>query len=1033
MVFESFIKYLVLKRGFTLFILSAFLFYSVYSIYKINFEVYPDISDIEVTIITEAKGFNAEEVELLITNPLERYLNTIPNISSIRSNSTIGLSLIRIVFEEDTNFYIARQLVEEKLNKINLPGNIQARLGPITSSIGEIFRYVIEGPENLPLTKLKEIQDFKIIPKLLSAKGVVDVSTFGGLEKQFQVIINPIQLEKYNLSIESISRAIHSNNEDTSENYIKIGSNRLNIKTVGKINKIEDIENIIVDNKHGVPIFIKDIAYVETSVYPPSGILGYIDKLRNIEDDSGIEGIVLMRKFENPSKTISQIKIKLNELNQELFKEGIRIHTVYDRSHMNSYVLQNVVRSIFFSILLIFITLLIFFRSYTITFLSLGSLLFSTLFCFCILNLFDISMFLISLSTINQGLIVAISAILCDGFEREFNKEKWSKEHFLHVIIKNSSQLQKPILISISFLVFTLMPVFFLDRIEGKIIKPIALTQILMLLGCLLYCIFLVPFFISLINKKYYIKTKNTFRDNLEEFYRLLLNYAFYKKREISFLLISLFLFTIFIYFRLGSGFLTEVDEGNLWIRLNLPVGINIETSKNYSDILRKEIANLDEVELVLTQVGKNNENTDFFGPNRIEILVEHKDYFSFSKNKKNKKQLIQEIKKILDFNFPGANYRITQPIIDSTMENSTGSSSDLAIFIKGYELDKLREISKKIIHEVKNIKGAVETGVEQEEKQTQIVIEIDRFGAARYGVNVEQINQIIKTAISGTEVSIVYEGEKKIDVTLKLASENKTTPSSLSKLVIPNFQNQKIPLERVANIHLRETESNIFHDSTERALIIRTDIEDRPQEGFIDELNSKILEIQKEENLLLFHFGGEYENLKRGSSRLKKVILFTLLLVFIQLTFLFKGKYHRSLFVLSNLPIPLIGGVLFLYFRNISLNISVIVGMIFLISITVMANFLYLTHILHYLETNELNFTEIINISVKKSSVFFLFIILSFIGLVPSLFGSGVTEPMSTMVIGGMLFTLIISFVTNPIFFYYLEKFFIERLRHVR
>jgi cobalt-zinc-cadmium resistance protein CzcA len=1007
--------------------------FSVYSIYNINFEVYPDISDIEVTVITEAKGLNAEEVEQLITNPLERYLNTIPNISSIRSNSTIGLSLIRIVFEEDTNFYIARQLVEEKLNKIILPKNIQARLGPITSSIGEIYRYVIEGPENLPLTKLKEIQDFKIIPKLLTAKGVVDVSTFGGLEKQFQVIINPIQLEKYNLSIESISKAIHSNNEDTSENYIKIGSNRLNIKTVGKIKKLEDIENIIVDNKHGVPLFIKDIAYVETSVYPPSGILGYIDKLRNREDDSGIEGIILMRKFENPSKTISKIKTKISELNQELSKEGIKIHTVYDRSHMNTYVLQNVLRSIFFSLLLLFFTLLIFFRSYTITFLCLGSLVFSTLFCFCILNLLDISMFLISLSTINQGLIVAISAILCDGFERQFNKEKWAKEHFLHVIIKNSEQLQKPILISISFLVFTLMPVFFLDRIEGKIIKPIALTQILMLLGCLLYCIFLVPFFISIINKKNYLKVENMFRNNLEEFYRILLNYSFYKKKQILLILISLSFLTIFIYNRLGSGFLTEVDEGNLWIRLNLPIGINMETSKNYSDIIRKEIANLDEVELVLTQVGRNNENTDYFGPNRIEILVEHKDYFSFSKNKKNKKHLIQQIKKILDSNFPGANYRITQPIIDSTMENSTGSSSDLAIFIKGYDLDKLRELAKNIVHEIKKIKGGVETGIEQEEKQTQIVIEIDRVGAARYGVNVEQINQIIKTAISGTEVSVVYEGEKKIDVILKLASENKTIPSSLSKLVIPNFQNQKIPLERVANIHLREAESNIFHDSTERALIIRTDIEDRPQEGFIRELNSKILEIQKKENFLSFHFGGEYENLKRGSSRLKIVILLTLVLVFIQLTLLFKGKFHRSFFILSNLPVPLMGGILFLYFRNISLNISVIVGMIFLISITVMANFLYLTHVLLYLDKKEFSFSEIINISVKNSSVFFLFIILSFIGLVPSLFGSGVTEPMSTIIIGGMVFSLFITLLTNPILFYHLEKFYRERLHYVR
>ncbi|MDP4204586.1 MAG: CusA/CzcA family heavy metal efflux RND transporter [Bacteroidota bacterium] len=994
--------------------------------FQLDIEAYPDISDNEVGVITQVNGLPSEEMEQQVTIPIERALNTVPGVISKRSKTIFGLSKVSLTFNDKTNIYLARQLVLEKLKDAELPDGATPVLTPLTMAMGEIFRYVIDAPDSVPLTTLRELQDYVITPKILQAEGVVDVSNFGGLVRQFQVVINPLQLEKYNLKVQDISDAISANNKNTGGNYIRIGSTQMNIRGIGRISKAQDIENIVVDNREGVPILIKDLSSVEIGNLPPTGILGYLDKTRGVSKSQSIEGIVLLKKFENPSRTMLNVYDKINELNKEILPKGIAVQTYYDRTELVTLTIHTVAKTLMEGMLVVLIVLTILLGDWKAATISALAIPFSLLFAFICMFLSGIPANLLSLGAIDFGLIVDASVVMVEAIYRNLrNASPFERERGIQsIVIRSSREVQRQILYTVVIIIVALLPMFTLQRVEGRLFSPMAWTLSFAILGSMLYSITMVPILGSYIFKANSIEHKNFLWDAIQRVYNKILQYVL--KVPKTTLIIAAVIVTLGFWggTKLGTEFLPELDEGCIWVRVFLPSGISLEAANQYPAMIRKELSGYDEIKGVLTQLGRTDDGTDPFGPNRIEAMVQLKQPYSTWSSGRTKKELVLDIKNRLEKDIPGASFTVTQPIIDMVTENATGSSSDLAIFVTGKDLDTLRHYSEKILTITKKVQGASETAIEQEGKQSQLVVAVDRNAAARYGINVSDVNAVLEMAIGGLPVSSLWEEERKFDIILRYNRESRNTPEQIGKIIVPTKTGMRIPLSQVASIKLSEGQSIICRDEDQRQITVKTNIRGRDQGSFAKEIRNKIEHQIKLPPNYSFSMGGQFENLQRSKSRMMVIIPITLLLIFFILLILFNYQFKYALLVMANIPFAVIGGIAALYIRGINISISAGVGFVSLAGVCVMAGVLWISYL------NRLNRkknTPIYDVVLKGSLVqfrpIFLVMLIAIIGLLPAALntgvGSDVQRPLATVIVGGLASSLILTAIVTPALYF--------------
>ncbi|MEI6276372.1 MAG: CusA/CzcA family heavy metal efflux RND transporter [Prolixibacteraceae bacterium] len=997
---------------------------------KLDIEAYPDISDTEVGVISQLNGLPAEEMEQQVTIPVERALNTVPGVISKRSKTIFGLSIVTLTFNDKTNIYLARQLVLEKLKDADIPDGVSPVLTPMTMAMGEIFRYVIQAPDSCPITYLRELQDYVIVPKLLQAEGVVDVANFGGLVRQFQVIINPLTLEKYNLKFQDVADAIAANNKSTGGNYIRIGSSQMNIRGIGRIKKVEDIENIVVENRNGVPILIKDIASIEIGNLPPSGILGYVNKTNGTSKNMGIEGIVLLKKFENPSKTMLNVYDKVEELNQVILPKGIKIETYYDRTELVSLTIHTVAKTLLEGILVVLIILTILLGNWRAAVISALAIPFSLLFAFICMYLYGIPANLLSLGAIDFGIIVDASVVMVEAIFRNitYASDADRKNGIDGIVIRSAKEVQKQILYTVLIITVALLPMFTLQRVEGRLFSPMAWTLSLAIIGSMIYALTMVPVLGSFLFKTNSSEGKNYIWEFIEKLYSKILLWVLKVPKTV--LASALIIVTIGIFSggKLGTEFLPELDEGCIWVRVFLPAGISLDASNQYPAILRKELSNYDEVKGVLTQLGRNDDGTDPFGPNRVEAMIQLKQPYSSWESKLTKKELVMKIKKNLENLIPGATFTISQPIIDMVTENATGSSSDLAIFVTGRNLDTLRVYAERILKITKTINGASESSIEQEKKQTQLDIEIDRNKAARYGVNVADVNAVLEMAVGGLPVSSLWEEERKFDIILRFSKESRKTPEQIGKIIIPTKTGLRIPLSQVANIKLSEGQTIIARDDEQRQITVKTNIRGRDQGSFADEINNKIIDQIKLPSNYYYSLGGQFENLQRARDRLLFIIPVTLLLIFSILLILFSYETKHVLIVMANIPFAIVGGIAALLIRNINISISAGVGFVSLSGVCVMAGVLWVSYLNKLYAQQTRSLKELVyDGSVVQFRPIFLVMLIAIIGLIPAALntgvGSDVQRPLATVIVGGLTSSLLLTAFVTPALYYLLHR----------
>lgn len=1031
-----------------------------YSFTHLKIEAYPDIADTNVIVIAQYQGRAAEEVEQQITIPIEIALQSTPNVIDRRSRTIFGLGVVQLSFEDGIDDYFARQQVMERLSMVELPDDVVLELAPLSTAVGEIFRYVVEAPPTFTPMELRDLQDWVIIPHLLQTAGVAEVSTFGGPLKQFQILTSPDKLRKYDLTIADVEEAVKANNRNTGGNVLNRGGQGFSVRGIGLLKNEKDIENIALKSENGLPVFVRDVASVEIAPPPPSGVLGYTVKeddrlqhegLPEIEKDqnpradnpvidisNAVEGIVLLRRYENPSDVLVELKQRIEHIQEYELPEGVRIRTLYDRTFLIDHSLRTVATTLFEGISIVVIILIFFLGSARSALVVAATIPFSLLFAFILMRYTGIPANLLSLGAIDFGIIVDGGVIMAEHLIRTYRtatpKEK--QKGILHVTIHSAQRVSREVFFSVTIIVLAYMPILLMSRVEGKLFSPMALTLAFAVVGSLLAALTLIPVLISFVYHKAFQnphtsmkERKNAIISFAEKQYEKVLDKLLKYHKQAVLIGFALVLLLISFGSRLGTEFLPELDEGSIFIRANFPAGITIEENAKYAPLIRKIIADYPQVSYVISQTGRNDDGTDPFPTNRNEILIGLKDY-SLWTDTISKKELVVQMIDQLENAIPGVSFTSGQPIIDQVMEIVTGSAADLAVSIVGDDLVMMRTKADSIADMMKTMHGSEGVDVEQEGMQAQLAIDIDREKIARYGIDISDIQNMVEAAIGGKYISVLYDGTRRYDIVARYLPEYRDNIDEIKKMLVPSSNGALIPMDQLTDIRLVEGQTNIYRYDNKRMVTVRSNIRGVDQGGFVSELKKRIeneLQIPKGYEII---YGGQYENLERAGKQLAFTIPLTLILVLVLLFMLYKNL-KNTLVTMSCVLFALAGGISALLLRGYYFNVSAGVGFVSIFGISVMAGVLLVSALDK--ETKTMLDMGLGNVDLSGNKIKSLvrqtsktqlravlsILVLAIFGLVPASISSGigsdVQRPLATVIIGGLTSTLVFAPVLIP------------------
>jgi cobalt-zinc-cadmium resistance protein CzcA len=999
---------------------------------KLKIDAYPDIADTNVIIIAQYQGRAAEEVEQQVTVPIERVLQNTPNVLDQRSRTIFGLGVIQLTFKDGTDDYFARQQVLERLATAELPSDVAVELAPLSTAVGEIFRYVVEAPPTFTPMQLRDLQDWVIIPYLLQTSGVAEVATFGGPLKQFHILISPDKLLKYSLTVSEVEEAIKANNQNVGGNVLTRGGQGFSVRGLGVIKNETDIENIVLKSENGVPIFVRDVASIEIAPPSPSGLLGYTITDENIDINNGVEGIVLLRRYENPSEVLSELKQRIAELQESQLPEGVTIRALYDREFLIDHSLQTVGKTLFEGVSIVVIILIFFLGSMRSALVVAVTIPFSLLFAFIVMRFTGIPANLLSLGAIDFGIIVDGAVVMTEHLIRRYrNSTIQERENgIVKKTIQSAQEVGREIFFSVTIIVLAYMPILLMTRVEGKLFSPMALTLAFAVIGSMIAALTLIPVLTSFAFKKLFSninipfkEPKNKVLNWIENTYENIMNVLFAHYKKAVLLGFTVVFLLSLVGLKLGSEFLPELDEGSIFLRANFPAGISIEENAKYAPKMRKIISEYPQVSYVITQTGRNDDGTDPFPANRNEIIIGLKDYHLWT-DTISKNELIHHILNDLDNSFPAVEFSSGQPIIDQVMEIVTGSAADLAVSIVGEDLAMMRNKADSIADIMKSMQGSIGVNIEQEGMQEQLAININREKAARYGINVSHIQNIIETAIGGKNISVLHDESKRYDIVLRYLPQFRDNIDEIKSMLVPAVNGSLIPMEQLTDISFMEGQTNIYRYNNKRMITVRTNIKNRDQGGFVKELEKRIeqkIDIPKGYELV---YGGQYENLERASSRLLLIVPLTILGIMAMLFMLFRNITDVGL-TLTCILFALPGGLIALLLRGMYFNISAGVGFVSLAGIAVMTGILIIQGIKLSSESNLLE--AIKKSSVEQFSVRLMVILLAMLGLLPAALSSGigsdVQRPLATVIIGGLITTLIFAPLLIPSLYWWTNK----------
>jgi len=996
-----------------------FLFAGVIAFKNLSIEAFPDVTDIQVTVITLYPGYAAEEVEKQVTTPIEIQLSGLPNAVRMFSHTQFGLSFLIVTFNDKATDAGARQLVLERLRGVELPPKAEAQLAPLTTPIGELFRYQLRGPGH-DLTELRSLQDWVVERQMRLAPGVADVVTLGGFLKQYQVNLDLAKLKSYNISMQQVLNALGQGNANAGGSYLEQGDQQYLIRGIGLLRSPEDIGSIIVSEKAGTPLFIRDLAQVTVSAVPRQGTSG-----RDSQDEI-VSGIVLMRKGENPSEVLTAGKQRLRDLNHNILPKGVTVEPFYDRTTLIDTTLHTVFKNLVEGALLVTIVLYLFLghlRSALIVAVIIPLALLGT---FIGLQLRNLPANLLSLGAMDFGIIVDGAVIVLENIFRHLAGLKGARERETRkrTIIEAAAEVGRPTLFSMMIIITAHLPIFTLQRQEGRIFAPMAYTIVSALIGSLLFSVTLVPLLAFFLLRKGVPHGENLLVRFFKAMYRPALVQAV--KHPVLVLLAAAAVLggTLILVPQIGSEFLPELNEGSVWVNLSLPAGISVTQAVKECARVRQVLRRFPEVRSVVSKAGRPEDGTDPKQVNMAEFLVDLYPEDQW-KRKVSKNDLLGEFQKALEA-IPGYQPSFSQPIRDNILESISQIDGQVVIKVFGDDLPTLNEKAQRVLDTVRAVRGVNRAFIDRAGDVPQLQIEIDRQRAARYGLNVSDVQNVIETALGGKEATQIWEGERKYPVVVRLREEQRQDLASIGRILIDTPRGMRIPLKDVATLKVRGGSMNIAHESGQRLASIGVFLRGRDMGSAVEEMQRRVRQNVQLPQGYFLQWGGEFENQQRAMARLRVIVPLSIFLIFLLLFNAF-GSVKSAALILSNIPLALVGGILALLITHIPLSVSAAIGFIALFGQAVL-NGVVIVSYFNTLRAQGMNAQQAaIEGSLVRFRTVLMTALLAMLGLLPMALshglGSEVQKPLAVVIIGGLVSATCLTLVALPALYSLMDR----------
>jgi heavy metal efflux system protein len=1002
--------------------------FGIYAWETLSVEAYPELGDVAAQVTTQMPGLAAEEVEQQITVPLEREINGTPGLLLMRSESTFGLSLITVLFRDGYDDYWARQRLLERVNQAVLPQGAAPSLDPVSGAGGEIYRYTLES-DTKNLEQLSEIQKWTVIPALKSVPGVVDVSNFGGFTTEYQLDLDPKQLAHYSLGITDVINAINNNNTNAAGGRVTRGDQSYVIRGVGLIRSLSDISSIFVKEVNGTPVYVHDLGQTVLSHQEREGILG-----KDNNPDT-IEGIVLMLKYQNPSITLRGVHTQVDELNQQLAKQDVRIVPYIDRDDLVRLTVNKVGRTIAEGITLVFVVLFLFLGNIRSALVAGVAIPMALVFVFSLLNLTGVSANLLSLGAIDFGILVDGAIVVTEAILRR--REALPDEELSESEVKAAAlQVTRPMFFASLIIITAYLPLFSFERAEAKLFTPMAYTMGYALFGALLTALALVPGLAYYAFRKPGKLYHNWWLERLTMEYDRLLARCLEEPRIIYGVAAFALLAVVGLGATIGRDFLPDLDEGALWLQVQMPTGLSLNKASDMASDFRRFILKYPEVSYIVTQTGRNDDGTDPWTMSHIEAPVGLKPYDTWPGGE-SKKEFVDRLARDIAKKMPGYDVGISQPIIDNVNDMIGGAHSPLVIKIYGDDLRELRRIGEQMVKVLYTVQGTSSASIFQEPPIPQINIVIDHAKAARYGVNMTDLQNVIQTGVGQAPVTTVYVGERTYPLTVRYTTESRNSPQALGNLFVNTASGVQVPLAQIADIRVEQGESTITRENGHRNLTIRIDNRDRDLTSYLEDAQSKIdAQVHYDHDRIHLEWGGQFENQRRAEARLLVIlgIVMGMMLIFLTIG---TNSLRQAILILGVVPLATLGGLISLHVTGQTLNVASGVGFIALFGVAVQNGIIMVAN-LNRMRKSGLELHEaIMKGATERLRPVLMTATVATLGMLPAAIhtgvGSDVQRGIATVVVGGLAISTILTLFVLPSMYHVVEHWAEARGRGMR
>jgi cobalt-zinc-cadmium resistance protein CzcA len=983
----------------------------IWSFKRLPVDAYPDLSPPRVEIVTQWQGHAAEEVERLITVPIEVEVNGLPGLTVVRSISLYGLSSVRITFEHGTDRYFARQQVFERLPDVGLPDGVTPSVSPLFSPSGLIYRYVLDSPDRTP-TELKTIEDWIVERRYKSVPGVADDSGLGGPTMQYQVLLDPAKIAGAGLSVPTVVAALGANNSNAGGGFYSQGGQFYYVRGLGRLTTPEDIGNVVLAVHNGIPVLVKDIGQVVIGEAPRLGQFGFNNR------DEAVEGVILMRTGEQAQVVLQKIEQKTQELNKSILPPDVKIHPFYDRRDLIALTTRTVEDNLLRGMILVAVVLIFFLYDLRSGLIVAATIPLALLFAFICLDLKHVPANLLSIGAIDFGILVDGAVVMVENIFRQLALREGKPFKIQEVILEAASEVDRPIVYAVAVIIAGFLPIYALSGASGELFRPMADTTIFALLGSLLLTLTLLPVLCAWVLRKGVRERRNVIFEAIKSVYTRGLDVCLRHPWVTTAVSAVLLIGSLLLVPGIGAEFMPHLDEGALWVRATMPSTISFEEAAKISPQVRKILHSFPEVTVVTSELGRPDDGTDPTGFFNDEFFVGLKPYSEWTGSYRTKPELIEAISKKLAA-FPGIVFNYTQPAEDAVDEAETGLKSALAVKVFGPDLNVLEAKGREIKEVLDKVRGIAEVTVVKQLGQPSLILDVDRGKIARYGLNVADVNGLIEAAVGGTAATQVVQGEKLFDLVVRLQPQFRQSPEAIGNILVATPGGQQVPLKELAKIQEVNGASFIYRENSSRYIGIQYSVVGRDLASAVEEARKQIDAKVKLPAGYEAAWGGEYEEYTASRQQLRLILPLTIFLIFLLLFLLYNNFKFPFITVLAVLLSGPIGGLIALRLSGTPFSVSSGIGFLALFGVSVQTAVIYISYA-NELRGGGMGIAEATReAAILRLRPIMMTALVAAFGLLPAAFSTGIgsdsQRPFALVIVGGLFSRLLISVFLMP------------------